>query len=515
MSKLSPRARYALLLMVGLACLDQLFGALPSLNTSLGFYAIEIIIPLVAVVACCWRARDLTDRARVVWLLLAAGLAVWTCAMAISIWEEHMLDIPFQIAGVSDFAFFFYGVPILFSLAMPVDGLRISLFRWLDGFQALFAGYLTYVTIFSVLPFSSQPLHPVPTSLIVLTYNIENVILAVCCAIRLAAAPRGGEQWRYYRTLLIFLLCYAVGVGVYNRLEMLTAGHSGATLLADVALLLLPVLIALLPPASATLPEDEPESAAIAASRQRKPLVLFVDNVSPILITLALLALGMDVLREHFRLGAGAICVALAVYGVRTTILQLKYREVQQELQAARDRLEEMSLQDALTGIANRRCFDRAIESEWHRAMRTQNPMALLMLDLDHFKQVNDRFGHPYGDRCLIQIASALRAVASRSGDLVARYGGEEFAVILPSTTGEAAEMLAIQMQSAVRALEIATGSQNGIFVSISIGISTFCYPEPGSPELLIEAADRALYRAKNSGRDRIEKAAMAELVSR
>lgn len=514
MLKRAPRIRYVLVLAVALACLDHLLNTIPSLRTSFANYATQLIIPLIAVAACCWRARALTDRARVVWLLLAGSVAVWACGMAISIWEEHMLIIPFAIAGVSDFAFFFYGIPILFSLAMPVEGLRISLFRWLDGFQAVFAGYLTYVTIFSVLPFSSQPLHPVPTSLLVLTYNIENLVLVVCCAFRLAAAPRGGEQWRFYRTLFIFLLCYAIGVGTYNHLEMLTDGHSGANLLADIPMLLLPVLIAWLPPVLPNTPEQQAESAAIEVARQRNPLVLFIDNVSPILITLALLALGMGVLRDHFPLGAGAICVALGVYGVRTTILQLRYREVQLELQSARDRLEEMSLQDALTGIANRRSFDRTIESEWHRAMRTLHPLALLIIDLDHFKQINDRFGHPYGDRCLIQIASALRAVASRSGDLVARYGGEEFAVILPATTGEAAELLATNMQAAVRALEIANETPIGPFVTISVGISTYISPEPGSIELLIEAADRALYRAKAGGRDRIEQAAMSELVS-
>jgi diguanylate cyclase (GGDEF)-like protein len=184
----------------------------------------------------------------------------------------------------------------------------------------------------------------------------------------------------------------------------------------------------------------------------------------------------------------------------------------QQQLQEARDRLEEISLQDGLTGIANRRSFDRVLDSEWHRAMRAQHPLTLLLIDLDFFKNLNDTQGHPSGDRCLIDVAGVLRAVASRSGDLVARYGGEEFAAILPATTPEAAERLAAEMQEGLRTLKIRNETSIGSYLTVSVGIASYIHPEEGSPKMLVEAADQALYRAKQAGRNRIERLSMQEL---
>jgi diguanylate cyclase (GGDEF)-like protein len=191
----------------------------------------------------------------------------------------------------------------------------------------------------------------------------------------------------------------------------------------------------------------------------------------------------------------------------------MRYIRSQQELQEARDRLEEISLRDALTGVANRRSFDQTLEAEWSRATRTRHPLALLLIDLDYFKNLNDTQGHRYGDRCLSAIARVLREVASRSGDMVARYGGEEFAVILPTTTQEAALGLAMQMQEAVADLLIENQTSIGRYVSISIGIAGYCYPEPGTPAMLVEASDQALYLAKKNGRNRIETSSMAELM--
>jgi diguanylate cyclase (GGDEF)-like protein len=251
----------------------------------------------------------------------------------------------------------------------------------------------------------------------------------------------------------------------------------------------------------------------IPAAQRTGLLVLFIDNASPILFTLALLAMGMIVLRSYFFTGVSAIGVGLLVYGIRTTILQIRYIQAQRELQAARDRLEELTLLDGLTGIANRRRFDQTLESEWHRAMRTLHPLSLMLIDLDHFKNMNDTHGHPYGDRCLIEVAGALRIVVARSGDLMARYGGEEFAAILPATSRADAEAIAIKMQEAVAALNIRNETEAGQFLTISIGIATYIFPGAGSPAQLVEASDRALYKAKQSGRNRIELAPIQRLA--
>jgi diguanylate cyclase (GGDEF)-like protein len=493
------------------AALEEVCSVVPALNTPAVSYTFKIIAGLSAVLACIWRGRRVTGRARVLWAFLAAGLASWSFGMMLSAWEELVEHVSFDYASICDFAFFFYGVPILFALSMPVEGMRSPVFRWLDGIQAAFAGYLAYVTIFSALPFTGIPVSPLPTRLVALTYNVENLMLAACCILRLIASPREGSEERFYRTLSLFLVSYGVCSAIFNHDSILTHGNTRSSLLADAPFLLLTILIL-------TIPAQRSATAASSYSgkkHSRNALVLFVDNASPILFTLALLALGMIVLRTYFALGIVGISVALLVYAVRTTILQMRYRESQLELQEARDRLEEISLRDALTGIANRRCFDQMLETEWRRAMRTRFPLSMLLIDLDYFKNINDHFGHPQGDRALVAVAKALRSVVTRSGDLVARYGGEEFAVILPETTRERAEELALRMQLAVSELQIENPSSLGPYLSISIGATLYLFPEEGSPSLLIEASDRALYRAKEGGRNRIAHASMQELDAR
>jgi diguanylate cyclase (GGDEF)-like protein len=168
--------------------------------------------------------------------------------------------------------------------------------------------------------------------------------------------------------------------------------------------------------------------------------------------------------------------------------------------------LRSQTFSDGLTGIANRRHFDVAIEREHRRAKRGGTPLSLLMIDIDHFKAYNDHYGHQKGDQCLIRVAAALSCMLKRPCDLMARYGGEEFAMILPETDVEQATLMAEGIRARAQALAIPherNGSDNGM-VTISIGIATQKVDNGVSIEALIGAADRALYLAKNNGRNRI-----------
>jgi diguanylate cyclase (GGDEF)-like protein len=242
-------------------------------------------------------------------------------------------------------------------------------------------------------------------------------------------------------------------------------------------------------------------------STQRKPLALYIDNASPIFFTLALLALGAALVRQHFYIGMSGIVLALAAYGIRATFLQSRYMQAQQELQTARDLMEKISLTDSLTGVANRRCFDRTLDVEWRRAVRRRSPLSLLMIDVDYFKNLNDRYGHRYGDTCLIEIAQALQSALPRSADLLARYGGEEFAVILSATDHHGADIVACRMQERIRAVHLDNETPIGESVTISIGIATYEFPNEGSSASFVEEADGALYLAKRLGRNRTEHA--------
>lgn len=168
--------------------------------------------------------------------------------------------------------------------------------------------------------------------------------------------------------------------------------------------------------------------------------------------------------------------------------------------------LRRMSMRDGLTGIANRRAFDESLQLEWRRSARLQQPLALLMIDIDHFKLFNDHYGHIEGDSCIQLVAQVLQQTAPRSTDVVARYGGEEFAVLLPHTEAEAAAALARECVAAVaaKARPHARSPTTG-FVTLSIGVASLVGDEQG-PERLLRAADEALYAAKRGGRNRVVK---------
>jgi len=167
--------------------------------------------------------------------------------------------------------------------------------------------------------------------------------------------------------------------------------------------------------------------------------------------------------------------------------------------------LKQLSYRDGLTGVANRRHFDEVLQREWNRMGRENRPLSMIMGDVDYFKAYNDTHGHQSGDDCLKQVAEAIRKEFKRPGDLVARYGGEEFAVILPGIDQPDALHLAEKVRQDIETLGIAhDASSVSAAVTISQGVATVIPSRTGHPETLVHIADRALYRAKEQGRNRV-----------
>jgi diguanylate cyclase (GGDEF)-like protein len=168
---------------------------------------------------------------------------------------------------------------------------------------------------------------------------------------------------------------------------------------------------------------------------------------------------------------------------------------------------------DTVTDVANRRQFDRALADEWTRAVRAGTSIGLVLVDVDHFKPYNDRYGHPAGDECLRRIAAVLGRTLLRAGDLVARYGGEEFAAILPLTDVDAATAVAERMRRSVEALAMPHGATPLGVVTISGGVAA-SRPDPDTNPLdLVARVDAALYEAKATGRNRIVASTGADAV--
>ncbi len=183
----------------------------------------------------------------------------------------------------------------------------------------------------------------------------------------------------------------------------------------------------------------------------------------------------------------------------RTLELEIALRE----LNEVNQKLTEQTTIDSLTGVKNRAAFDKRLQAEGRISRRQQTPMAVLMLDIDHFKRINDQYGHLAGDQTLRVIADSMSSHLKRPTDLVSRFGGEEFAIILPSTDNEGALAVAENIRRGIEELAIHWESQN-IPLTLSIGVSCNIIESEDHPLELLEQADRALYQAKHQGRNRV-----------
>lgn len=180
-------------------------------------------------------------------------------------------------------------------------------------------------------------------------------------------------------------------------------------------------------------------------------------------------------------------------------------KKTEQKLLDLQQELESLSFKDGLTGVSNRRMFDTVVEAEWADARRSGQPLSLILIDIDYFKQYNDCYGHIEGDACLKQVAQVLSGAATRGRDGFARFGGEEFALILPATDAAAALKVAERCRDLIRKAQIPHGcSPVGPWLTISLGLGAVV-PAPGDAAIdFIAAVDRRLYQAKQRGRNSI-----------
>ncbi|MGL3106426.1 sensor domain-containing diguanylate cyclase [Bradyrhizobium sp. BR 1432] len=206
--------------------------------------------------------------------------------------------------------------------------------------------------------------------------------------------------------------------------------------------------------------------------------------------------------KEAYRIGA--VVLALILFMLASTLVLA--REIGRRAEAE-GKLEEMATTDALTGLKNRRKFDSVIDVEWRRAMRQKTPVALLMIDADHFKAYNDTFGHQAGDQVLVGIAICISDAVSRAGDCAARYGGEEFAVLLPNISVTDAFKVAETIR-----LKVQGWSDDQVSTTVSCGIASLVPTAGMDPSILVAAADKALYAAKAGGRNQSVVASLPQL---
>jgi diguanylate cyclase (GGDEF)-like protein/PAS domain S-box-containing protein len=180
-------------------------------------------------------------------------------------------------------------------------------------------------------------------------------------------------------------------------------------------------------------------------------------------------------------------------------------RQSEETLGQANAELSALALTDALTGLPNRRQFDATLQKEWYRALRDGTPLGLLMIDIDHFKSLNDLFGHQVGDLFLARVGALIRDSVRRAGDMAARFGGEEFSAVLPGTAVPGALDIAEVLRRAVAGCDFCSVVPGGYVVSVSIGVASMVPTASTSVANLVQNADAALYQAKRNGRNRVE----------
>jgi diguanylate cyclase (GGDEF)-like protein len=199
---------------------------------------------------------------------------------------------------------------------------------------------------------------------------------------------------------------------------------------------------------------------------------------------------------------AGGLVVRAVQQRVR---VELDLGRTRDELTRANERLAQLASYDGLTGLANRRAFDETLERNFAESCRSGQPLSLVMIDVDHFKQYNDLYGHPQGDWCLQQVARAIESAARRPLDFVARYGGEEMVMLLPNTDAAGALIVAEMVRFTVESLQIPHSTQPPLRVSVSIGVASRTFDNGVlNMQTLVQRADEALYQAKATGRNRV-----------
>lgn len=192
----------------------------------------------------------------------------------------------------------------------------------------------------------------------------------------------------------------------------------------------------------------------------------------------------------------------------KTLDLDIKIKELEAlkgELETKNKVLEQLTMEDRLTSLGNRRCFDITLLAEWKRGLRFKQPLSLVMVDIDHFKLYNDTYGHQEGDICLKRVCNALNSTLKRQCDIITRYGGEEFIAILPDTDSEGAIQVGERMLNAIDSLDISHNTSETLdHITVSVGVATLIPVQSSMPEFLVKAVDNALYKAKENGRNKL-----------
>jgi diguanylate cyclase (GGDEF)-like protein len=495
MSK-SAAAPMMVLFAIAFVCLHAVSILLAHTHAIAASYLFLIAAPLLAFAAVCRRGLIAGLAPARGWSLLAVSLLLWTCGMLISLHEDLFLANTNVAPGGSMLFYVLFGVPLFYAVAtVGVETSRMQ--RAVDAVLVITLGYLYFALMFSWINLQGAA-NPIAARMIADMFDLENGFIVVTTTIRFLAADTL-ERRHFFGVTAAFACLYTVIAAYYNHHVALDVAPDIGTLydlVVDVPFLVL-MGLAWLGPTRISQTLAPPIG-----------LVRFVRSGSPLLLALTVLVMALLLLRHHFGLGVAGVVIAVLGYGLRSILSQVHQIQTEDALRQDRTKFAEMAMRDSLTGVPNRRAFEEALDREWRQALRGQQVISLLLVDIDLFKQYNDRYGHLAGDACLREVAGLLQHALRRPADMLARYGGEEFVLVLPNTRAHGAREVAARLCKQVSLLQLQHEDNPDCYVTVSIGVASILPIDGISPDELISAADQALYSAKRNGRNRVEWAA-------
>ena len=426
---------------------------------------------------------------RLPWLLLALAVLMQVLWGSTNLLTTVLGDKGGYLYALATVFSSMYVIPCIFMVSRSFVRDEPRVVAALDLVMACVIATLLYEFFTHML---SGPLAKDPSSIYVVLYNADAIdfSLAIMAILRLLGAR--SFRWRFfYFAASSYLLVNAIVATIYNRVEMHGLPWWAGSLI-DIPHALLALVAIRQPPR--WLRAYHP---SLAVSQT-------IASLAPIILSMTVVMLGFSMTRISFVVGLLTGCASVLFYGLRVAFIQARQMDMLRAGDLSSLRLEQQVGRDALTGIANRVTLDTRLREAMEEGQRTSHYCAVLMIDIDFFKQYNDSLGHIAGDACLVKVASVLSSQL-RARDSVARYGGEEFVVVLMDANAEAAVEAAKRMTGAIERLNIPHPLSPYERITVSIGIAMQAADTAMDPVFLLEESDRALYMAKKNGRDRVE----------
>lgn len=450
--------------------------------------AVIDLVEWLAIAALVWRALHTSLPTAFRWWLVAAAMAFINIANNIYLLMLLGVGQNNPAPGAPMFCYALYGIAMILAITMTFRRQTLTLTSSIDAVMAMVMAALFFVRIFSWVSVQGTD-NPQHVQYMILTMDVLSMFITLCAFTRLAGAVEQ-ELKHFYFSVAVYVVVSMLVAMIRNRLIL----HSQSLYL-ELPLLIAPILLGLLC--------LRPLPRWMQAYQPRLGMVYLAESMSPFFLGLGLAALSVSLWTTRPSLATLGVGVAIIGYGIRNVVTQSQQMAAERELLDLRDELEDMVVTDPLTGIANRRGFDRQLAHLWATTHSEASSLSILMIDIDYFKRFNDDHGHAMGDYSLRTVAARLSEWISANNGVLARYGGEEFAALLPATSYTQAIGIAESLRSSVENIRF-DSTQGPLRMTVSIGVACSSQTPTDNAKALLVLADKALFEAKARGRNKV-----------